>query len=304
MRRWHLVLLALVPLFWIGCAPPPAIAPEGTPPISIPEEARQWVDLARQELAKRLTVLDEVIDLVDVEPAEWPNTAMGCPKPGETYSEVVTPGYRIRFRVQDRVYEVHVSKRGEVRLCPPEREETETMQIPEAAQPAVTAAKRDVASRLGVPITEVRVIRVEAVEWPDASLGCPEPGRMYIQVITPGYRVVLEAAGEVFEYHTDRGSRAVLCKPGAKPLPRSRFLIDVRYAIEKSRADLARRKGVDEQSIAVVEAAQLKNLASPAPCPQAEKLAASAGPEYQVTLALEGEVYVYRVRGDAVVLCR
>lgn len=305
MKRWCLVVLAFLASLWIGCAPPPAIAPESTPPIPIPEEARRWVDLARQELAKRLQILDEVIDLIDVEAAEWPTAAMGCPKPGETYAEVVTPGYRIRFRVQDRVYEVHVSKRGEIRLCPPEGgEEGEAMLIPEGAQQAVMAAKRDVASRLGVSIEEVRIVQVEAVEWPDASLGCPEPGKMYIQVITPGYRVVLQAAGKTFEYHTDRGSRAVLCEAGAKPPLRRPFLTDVRYAIERSRADLARRKGVDEQSIAVVEAAQVKNLASPVPCPPAENLARIAGPAYQVTLALEGKTYVYRVRGDAVVLCR
>lgn len=271
------------------------------------------MDLARQELAKRLQVLDEFIDLIDVEAAEWPTTAMGCPKPGETYSEEVTPGYRIRFRVQERVYEVHVSKRGDIRLCPPEEEGGAAMLIPEGAQQPLLAARRDVASRLGIPVAEVRVVQVEAVEWPDASLGCPEPGRMYIQVITPGYRIVLEAAGKTFRYHTDRGSRAVLCEAAAQPTPqatpaqptpRRPFLLDVRQAIERSRADLARRKGVDERSITVVEAAQVSNLASPVPCPQAEELAGATGPEYQVTLVLDGETYVYRVRGSAVVLCR
>ena len=35
-----------------------------------------------------------------------------------------------------------------------------------------------------------RSCKAEAVEWPDGSLGCPELGVMYIQVITPGYQVV------------------------------------------------------------------------------------------------------------------
>jgi hypothetical protein len=29
-------------------------------------------------------------------------------------------------------------------------------------------------------------------------------------VITPGYRIILEANGKAYEYHTDGGSRAVL----------------------------------------------------------------------------------------------
>lgn len=55
-----------------------------------------------------------------------------------------------------------------------------------------------------------RVVVVEAVEWPDASLGCPEPGRMYAQVVTPGFRIVFEAAGARAEFHTARRGDAVV----------------------------------------------------------------------------------------------
>ncbi len=58
------------------------------------------------------------------------------------------------------------------------------------------------------------MIEFEAVDWRDSSLGCPEPGKSYLQVITPGYRVVLQADGQTYEYHTNREDRAVLCKGG------------------------------------------------------------------------------------------
>jgi hypothetical protein len=271
--------------------------------IPIPEEAQALIELARKELAKRLNEVDEAIDLIDVEAVEWPDAAMGCPKPGEMVAQVVTPGYRIRLRVRDQVYQVHVSKRGQVRFCPPLEEEGETMEIPEAAQPAVQAARRDLASRLGLSVADIRVVSVEAVDWPDSSLGCPEPGKMYLQVITPGYRVVLQAGGETYTYHTDRGTRAVLCtsRPGAKP--KGRPLVELRHAVERARADLARRQGVDVQAITVVDAAPLDTVAQPRECPEADKLKTLVGPEFQVTLELEGETYVYRVRGEAVVLC-
>jgi hypothetical protein len=53
---------------------------------------------------------------------------------------------------------------------------------------------------------------VEAVDWSDTSLGCPEPGMAYAQVITPGYLIVLGAAGQTYEYHTDEHSSVVLCR--------------------------------------------------------------------------------------------
>lgn len=75
--------------------------------------------------------------------------------------------------------------------------------VPQEARRVVDLAIGDLAQRLGLSREEIRVALVEAVDWPDTSLGHPQPGMMYLQVITPGFRVVLEAAGKTFEYHTD-----------------------------------------------------------------------------------------------------
>lgn len=83
---------------------------------------------------------------------------------------------------------------------------------PLEANPIARAAQRDLAQHLGVPESAVTVRTVESVEWPDASLGCPQPGMMYAQVITPGYRIVLEAGGKTYAYHTSQ-THVVLCSP-------------------------------------------------------------------------------------------
>jgi hypothetical protein len=79
------------------------------------------------------------------------------------------------------------------------------------AQQAVDAALREASARLNAPAAQLSVERVEAREWRDTSLGCPQPGQMYAQVITPGYLVVVSGAGRRLEYHTDMRGRAVLC---------------------------------------------------------------------------------------------
>lgn len=89
---------------------------------------------------------------------------------------------------------------------------TPDIPIPDAAAPAVAMVLQDAADRLGVPQDEIRVIRVEHREWPDASLGCPEPGSFYAQVITPGYLIEVASDGMTLEYHTDAtGSIITLC---------------------------------------------------------------------------------------------
>lgn len=115
--------------------------------------------------------------------------------------------------------------------------------------PIEEQAREALANQLGVSSEEIGVVEVEEVEWPDTSLGCPEPGMVYAQVITPGYRIVLEAAGENYEYHSDTQGRVVYCEPqGPGPILGGRATETVEFA----REDLARRLGVPLDSIAVV----------------------------------------------------
>ncbi len=57
---------------------------------------------------------------------------------------------------------------------------------------------------------QVVVVSAEEVEWPDSCLGAAKPDEMCLQVITPGYRVILEHRGQRYEFHTNAdGSRVV-----------------------------------------------------------------------------------------------
>jgi hypothetical protein len=61
----------------------------------------------------------------------------------------------------------------------------------------------------------IYLIAVESAQWQDSSLGCPRAGMQYRQAVTPGYRIVLEAAGTHYEVHSDAaGSTLVLCEAG------------------------------------------------------------------------------------------
>jgi hypothetical protein len=74
------------------------------------------------------------------------------------------------------------------------------------------AAIDDLSKRTGIPKSDIKVVSVQAVQWPDTSVGCPQPDMMYAQVITPGYLIILEAGGKMYEYHS-AGSGVGLCQP-------------------------------------------------------------------------------------------
>lgn len=90
-------------------------------------------------------------------------------------------------------------------------------QPPTRADPLIALTIADLTARLGVPADNIEVVSTEEVNWSDAGLGCPLPGFMYAQVITPGWLIVLTAEGETFEYHTDQARSVVLCEDGSRP---------------------------------------------------------------------------------------
>lgn len=80
----------------------------------------------------------------------------------------------------------------------------------------VAQAVADLVQRTGADPATVIVVSAQAVEWPDGSLGCPRPGMVYLQVITPGYKLVLETGGQQYNYHAAVDGDFFLCE-GRQP---------------------------------------------------------------------------------------
>ncbi|MBX7236156.1 MAG: hypothetical protein K1X65_17365 [Caldilineales bacterium] len=83
----------------------------------------------------------------------------------------------------------------------------------DALQVAGAAAVQVVASALGLSPAEITVTAIEEMEWSDASLGCPQPGYAYAQVITPGYRATVQAGGQTYAVHMDDQGYGLVCPP-------------------------------------------------------------------------------------------
>lgn len=77
-----------------------------TPNSSNPTSQR-LVAQAKEDLAERLDVETEQIEVVEAKSVVWPDTSLGCPQPGMAYTQVQRDGMLIRLRVEDRTYEYH-----------------------------------------------------------------------------------------------------------------------------------------------------------------------------------------------------
>ena len=67
------------------------------------------------------------------------------------------------------------------------------------------------AKQLEIPANTIIVHFSEQVDWPDSCLGINTDDLICVPVLTPGYRIQLDASGVLYEFHSDiYGSRLLL----------------------------------------------------------------------------------------------
>lgn len=86
--------------------PTTAVTPEATsaPAENADPTATPLIALARQDLSERLNIPPETIVLVAVQPETFSDTSLGMPLPGQSYAQVLTPGYAIYFQADGVTY--------------------------------------------------------------------------------------------------------------------------------------------------------------------------------------------------------
>lgn len=102
------------------------------------------------------------------------------------------------------------------------QEEVISMEKPDPALmnlPQVGQAVDDLAAMLGIAPSTIEIVSVEMVIWPDGSLGCPQPGMAYLQVLQDGLRIRLAVDAVIYEYHSGGRRAPFLCKNPVEPAP-------------------------------------------------------------------------------------
>ncbi len=82
----------------------------------------------------------------------------------------------------------------------------------------VDAALEQAAADTGMTPDDFEVDLAMQVTWNDGSLGCPEEGRSYIQVLTDGYWVVVTHDGDTYDYRSSMDAEFRMCGDGAPPV--------------------------------------------------------------------------------------
>ena len=187
-----------------GESPPAPAAPEPAAPelTDLDEALREAAGLENLAVASYAFVIPEIdrqrlwptligIHSVEARHAAWLATLLDT----NPFPEAIDPALTLE---QSKVDSAEPSAMSPVAGTP---------SIPADAAPLIAA----IAADLGLPPESVQVITIEPRDWPDSSLGCPQPDMLYAQVVTPGYLVLVDVSGQQLEYHTDERGTVVRC---------------------------------------------------------------------------------------------
>ena len=100
------ISILLIVILFSGCVEQTQ-QPETVLNNSVVPEYSPVVDLAKNDLSQRLNIPIEDIILVKEEAVDWPNPGLGYPEDGMNYAQVITPGFRIILKAQDKLFEYH-----------------------------------------------------------------------------------------------------------------------------------------------------------------------------------------------------
>jgi hypothetical protein len=87
----------------------------------------EQIAYSKQDLATRLGLTVDAIKVSGATPVSWRSGALGCPKPGMSYTDVLVPGIWIVLRVDKVIYRYHGVPGGQPFYCPNDRAEPPVM---------------------------------------------------------------------------------------------------------------------------------------------------------------------------------
>ena len=94
-----------------------ASAASGAPSSSLDPTVAALVQPVVADAAARLGVDPAAVVLVSIDAVTWNDGSLGCPKPGEMYTQALVPGYRIVLEAGGRELDYHASESGTIKLC-------------------------------------------------------------------------------------------------------------------------------------------------------------------------------------------
>src|SRR6266540_7370159 len=169
-------------------------------------------------------------------------------------------------------------------------EEPTPTHIPADLTPAQRAAMTTLSEQLNLSVDKITLVSTEAVTWPNGCLGIVRMGVMCTQAEVPGFKIVLEANDQKYEFHTNQDGSIVMLAEG----PQDSAKID-QVVIKQLAANL----GLQESDISVVSSTTIEfNDACLGVAMEGVMCAQIVTPGHIIVLEANGVQYEYHTDAD------
>ena len=164
------------------------------------ETAREYQERANVENAAIDIVSNQYgydpsnILILKSSPKTWSDSCLEAVQPNDGCTQELIPGYLILLYVDQTVFEVHADLSGQNIYA--------LNYLTSYISPGDVAVLL-LAKQLDISSNNIMYQSIDQVDWADSCLDVIYEDSVCVPVITPGYRIKLEAMGTLYEFHTD-----------------------------------------------------------------------------------------------------
>ena len=246
------------------------------------------VNAVRREISSSYRIPPGQLKLVSSSSERWGDSCLGLGKPNESCARVfIENGWRVVMSDSRQTWTYRTDGIGRiVRL--ENQGNSNSSNLPDSVADAVLRAASD---QLGVPRSQIKIVKAQQQTWPDRCLGLPSPVELCASALTPGWQVVVESKQQRLVYHSDRTGSQVRLNKRESNISEANLPQSVADAVLRT---ASQRTGLRISELRIVKSEQITTdgcLSLPRPGEACTRIALQA---WEVTVDAGKQRLVYR----------
>jgi outer membrane lipoprotein-sorting protein len=161
-----------------------------------------------RDISRQQGILPSRLKIIEYNRKTWRNGCLELPRPDELCTQVLVPGWQVVVSDGNQKWIYHTNNNGRsLRWANTDPSWFDSSNnLPKSVRNAVLQAA---SRRSHKPVSRLKIIQAQRRTWRDGCLELGGPGISCIQVLVPGWRVVVSVDGEKLVYHTNESGSLI-----------------------------------------------------------------------------------------------
>lgn len=211
---------------------------------SLPRQVRRTV---LRDLSRRENIPIRKLKIVSSQQKTWRDGCLGLGGPAEICSQALVPGWEVVAGNGNRTWTYRTDKNGRlIRLADDER--ATPKELPNSVKNNVLKAA---SQHLRQPISRLSIVKAEPETWNNSCLGLGGFAESCLQILVPGWRLVVRTSKQTLVYHSNENGSQVRLNERASDNTDARLPENIRSAVLR---DAALWSKMPRQKLSIIKA--------------------------------------------------